>query len=270
MEKPVSDRLFHFMHPVLFQFNYFGETRTFTSYGVAAVIGIFTASVLIVYLARTRGLEVFDTVNILALLVAGGILFSLFTHFLIFLPERMALKKFWDLPLGVISWGGVLGGFFAALFVSRFWKIPLLKLGDIFIPGVALGFAFGRVGCHLAGCCYGLHYEGPLALHFTHPMAPAAAVSQPLFPIQLTSAALLLALTLILLGVLKMNRRPGSVVAVYALLYGAGRFSVEFFRSDARGVWLSFSDAQWYSFFLFATGVALIFYLRRSKEAYGH
>jgi phosphatidylglycerol---prolipoprotein diacylglyceryl transferase len=258
------------MHPVLFQFNYFGETRTFTSYGIAAVIGIFAASFLIIYLARSRGLEVFDTVNILALLVAGGILFSLFTHFLIFLPERLALKKFWDLPLGVISWGGVLGGFFAALFASRLWKIPLLKLGDIVIPGVALGFAFGRVGCHFAGCCYGLHYDGPFSLHFTHPLAPAAAASQPLFPIQLTSAALLLVLSLILLRVLKMKLQPGVAVVVYALLYGAGRFVVEFFRDDARGVWFRFSDAQWYSVFLFATGVALIFYLRRSKEAYGH
>ena len=60
------------MHPILFQFNYFGEARTFTTYGVVAVIGIFTASFLIIRLARARGLEVFDTVNILALLVAGG------------------------------------------------------------------------------------------------------------------------------------------------------------------------------------------------------
>lgn len=258
------------MYPVLIQFNYFGEPRTITSYGVLAVVGIFTASWLIIRLARARGFEAFDTVNIIALLVVGGILVSLVTHFLIFLPERMAQKSFGALPLGVISWGGVLGGFVAAVFASKLWKIELLRLGDIVIPGVALGFAFGRVGCHLAGCCFGLHYDGPLAMKFTHPLAPAVAAHQPLFPIQLVSAALLLVLSLLLWQIARRNLRPGFAVSAYALLYGAGRFTIEFFRNDARGIFLRLSDAQWYSLVLFLTGAALLFYLRRSKEAYGH
>lgn len=258
------------MYPVLFSVEVSGYTRSFTSYGVIAVTGIFAASFLIVYLARSRGIETFDMVNILALLVVGGIVVSLITHFFIFLPQRLAGASFWDLHFGVVSWGGVLGGFFAGLLASRLWKIPFLKLADIVIPGVALGFAFGRVGCHFAGCCFGLHYTGPLALHFTHPQAPAAAVAQPLFPIQLTSAALLLILSIVLLRLLQMRLPRGFVLAAYALLYGLGRFIVEFFRDDARGVWLRLSDAQWYSVFLCAAGVVLILYRVRSKEAYGH
>ncbi|MBN8221335.1 MAG: prolipoprotein diacylglyceryl transferase [Spirochaetes bacterium] len=258
------------MHPVLFSIEVSGYTRSFTSYGVIAVTGIFVASFLIVYLARQRGIETFDMVNILALLVVGGIIVSLITHFFIFLPQRLAGQSFWALHFGVVSWGGVLGGFLAGILASRWWKIPFLKLADIVIPGVALGFAFGRVGCHFAGCCYGLHYEGPLALHFMHPQAPAAIAAQPLFPIQLTSAALLLLLSLILLHLLRLRLPRGFVLATYAVLYGLGRFVVEFFRDDARGVWLRLSDAQWYSVFLFAAGVILIYYRARSKEAYGH
>lgn len=259
------------MQPVLFTLEVAGQTRTITSYGVFAVLGIFIASFLIIRLAKRHGLDSFETTNILALLVAGGICFSVVTHFFIFLPERLAQKSFFDMQVGVISWGGVCGGFLTALFISRFWKIPLLQLGDMVVPGVALGFAVGRVGCHLAGCCYGLHYEGPLAQHFEHVLAPAAAAVQPLFPIQLLSAALLFTLSLILFRIYKMQLKPGYNVAAYALLYGVGRFVIEFFRNDARGVWLKFSDAQWYSLFLVITGIVLFFYLnKKTKETYGH
>jgi len=262
------------MYPVLIQFKYFGETRVVTSYGIFAILAILVGSAVIVYLARQRGIAAFDTFNILALLVAGGVLVSLISHFLIFMPERLAGRSFFAFPVGLISWGGVLGGFFAALYISRYWDIQLFKLGDFVMPGVAFGFAVGRVGCHFAGCCFGMHYEGPLALHFTHPFAPAASVSQPLFPIQLLSAALLFLLGLVLLRLLVKKLRPGLVLAAYALLYGAGRFVVEYFRADARRVWLGLSDAQWYSLALATTGVVLLFYLLKRRaapeEIHGH
>ncbi|HRP69119.1 MAG TPA: prolipoprotein diacylglyceryl transferase [Turneriella sp.] len=265
------------MHPILFQIEAAGITRTFTTYGVMAVIGIFTGALLSIRIAKKRGYNAFDFTNIIALLVAGGIVVSLFTHFLIFLPERLAAPSFWEMQWGVVSWGGVVGGFLAALYASRAWKIPLLRLGDIVIPGVALGFAFGRLGCFFAGCCYGLHYDGLLHLTFTHPLAPAAMEMQPLFPIQPLSAALLFALCLILLWVVKKQFVEGMAVVVYAILYSIGRFTIEFFRNDPRGIYLHLSDAQWYSLFLFTVGVLLWFYLsRRGKksapheENYGH
>lgn len=254
------------MHPVLFEFQYWGETKMVTSYGVFAVVGIFAAAWLIITLGRKRGVEPFDAINIIALLVAGGILFSLFIHFIIFLPERLAYPSFFRYPLGVVSWGGVAGGFIAALWVSRAWRIPLLSLVDFSLPGVALGFAFGRVGCHFAGCCFGLHYNGPLSLHFTHPLAPASGVVQPLFPIQLLSALLLLLLSLVLLRLLYLRLRPGYVLLAYLVLYGAGRFTVEIFRNDPRGVFLKLSDAQWYSLLLLAAAVLLWRHLKRANS----
>ena len=252
------------MYPILFEFTYWGETKMITAYGVLAVTGIFAGALLIIRLANRHGIGAFDAINVIALLVAGGVLFSLLIHFLIFFPERLAYPSFFRYPLGVVSWGGVAGGFFAALWVSRAWKIPLLKLADVSLPGVALGFAFGRIGCHFAGCCFGLHYDGPLSLHFTHALAPASAVVQPLFPIQLLSALLLFLLCLILLRILYMELKPGYGLLVYLVLYGSGRFIVEFFRNDARGVFLKLSDAQWYSLLLLAGAAGLFRHLTRA------
>lgn len=254
------------MYPALMHIEILGQTKTITSYGVLAVLGIVIGSLFITKLGKKRGLDPFDTINIIALLVAGGILFSLCVHFLIFLPERLAYPSFFKYPLGVVSWGGVAGGFLAAIWISRAWKISLLKLADVALPGVALGFAFGRVGCHFAGCCFGLHYDGPLSLHFTHPLAPASGVAQPLFPIQLLSALLLLMLCLILWRILRLNLKHGYVLLAYLVLYGAGRFTVEVFRNDPRGVFLKLSDAQWYSLLLLAAAVLLWRHLKRANS----
>lgn len=250
------------MHPVLFEFTLSGQTKTVTSYGVFAVLGIFLGAFLITYLARKKGVDTFTSVNSIALLVSAGIAMSVVVNLVIFLPIRLSTPHFFDYPVGVVSWGGVLGGALAALYISRAWKIPLLKLADYTVPGVALGFAFGRIGCHFAGCCFGLHYEGPLALHFSHPMAPAATMTQPLFPIQLLSA-LLLFLLAGLLTVMALKRvRAGWGLFAYMTLYALGRFTVEFFRADPRGMYFGFSDAQWYSMALLLGAIFLYLHLK--------
>jgi len=56
---------------------------------------------------------------------------------------------------GLVFYGGVAG---AALVGWRFarragWSFA--TFGDLFAPALALGHAFGRLGCFAAGCCYG-------------------------------------------------------------------------------------------------------------------
>lgn len=253
------------MHPVLIEFTLSGQTKTITAYGVFAVLGIFLGAFLITYLARKKGIDSFTSVNAIALLVSAGIAMSVIVNLVIFLPIRLSTPNFFDYPVGVVSWGGVLGGALAALYIARSWKIPLLKLADYTVPGVALGFAFGRVGCHFAGCCFGLHYEGPLALHFSHPIAPASTMTQPLFPIQLLSALLLFLLAGLLTAIALKRVREGFGLFTYIVLYALGRFTVEFFRADPRGMYFGFSDAQWYSAFLF-TGAILLYFRLKHKD----
>jgi len=255
------------VYPTIFELTVSGQSKPITSYGVFALLGIFAGAFVIIYLARQRGIDTFTATNIVVLLVASGILVSLLVNIIIFLPERLSLPHFFDYPIGVVSWGGVLGGFFAGLYISRNWKIPLLELADFSVPGVALGFAFGRVGCHFAGCCFGLHYEGPFALHFTHPIAAASAAAQPLFPIQLLSALLLLYLAILLFVIALRRVQPGWAFFTYMLLYGTGRFVIEFFRADARGIYFGFSDAQWYSLALLVGAFVLYLHLRQTKQS---
>ena len=48
-----------------------------------------------------------------------------------------------------------MGAAFAVWWFCRARKIPFLRLADVIVPTVALGQAFGRLGCFAAGCCWG-------------------------------------------------------------------------------------------------------------------
>src|SRR5256885_4884533 len=52
-------------------------------------------------------------------------------------------------------WGGLFLEFFPAIIYARWARLLLGNLLDVFAPGLALGLALGRVGCFMAGCCWG-------------------------------------------------------------------------------------------------------------------
>jgi phosphatidylglycerol:prolipoprotein diacylglycerol transferase len=56
---------------------------------------------------------------------------------------------------GFVFYGGLIGATAAVWWFCRSRKIEFLRLGDVIMPTVALGQAFGRLGCFAAGCCWG-------------------------------------------------------------------------------------------------------------------
>ena len=163
---------------------------------------------------------------------------------------------------GFVVYGSLIFGLAAAWLWCRKRREPLTLWTDLLVPGLALAQGFGRVGCFLAGCCYGAPTDSPLGVVF--PAGSLAPAGVRLWPAQLFSSAgdFLLAGLLLLLE--RRSPRPGRLTAWYALLYGAGRFAVEFFRSDPRGAVGVLSTSQFISLFFIAGGAA--FLLRPRKE----
>lgn len=67
---------------------------------------------------------------------------------------------------GIVLYGSVLGAVAAFLIFCRVYKIPSLALADIVAPALAIGLAFGRIGCFMNGCCYGAVSDEPWAVEF--------------------------------------------------------------------------------------------------------
>lgn len=160
---------------------------------------------------------------------------------------------FWD--GGFVFYGGaLLAGFSAWLFLK--WKDPsrLKEYFDFFAPVVALSYALGRMGCVLAGCCYGRTCELPWSLNGRHPTA-------------LYASAWEFGVILILLGLQtvppaerkwRVFRSHGSVFYLWMILHGCGRLVMESFRDDFRGPSLGLSISSWISLGVILTGLVLL------------
>lgn len=170
--------------------------------------------------------------------------------------------RYWLLLIaggGLVFYGGLIGALLGALRYVLHFKAPVSAMLDLGFVGVPLFHALGRVGCFLAGCCFGTEYHGIFAVTFPENNLGGAPTDVELFPIQLAEALLNLILWAILLTVYRRSSRRWLTSGLYLTCYGVMRFVLEFFRGDIiRGSIFSLSTSQFISIFIVAVGVLLL------------
>lgn len=133
-------------------------------------------------------------------------------------------------------YGGFLVGALAIALTARFKKMEPLRVLDAVAATVPLGFAIGKIGCFLAGCCYGL--PTPHGVKFPpgslcyETQRRAGIAGTPVHPVPLYDMIFGFALFAGLLVLGKRSKRTGEVLAAYVACYSAYRFGIEFFRND--------------------------------------
>jgi phosphatidylglycerol:prolipoprotein diacylglycerol transferase len=250
------------VHPVLVQL---GPLRIY-SYGVLIALGGYLSVRFWKTRAGWMGLKKEEDfwlfVNVLLLGgFAGGRLLYLFEYTKAFSPE------FWDALVSPTSGFSVLGAFFGVTgglwWLSRRTGAPLPKLLDGVCLMAPVWHAFGRLGCLMAGCCFGRPTSG-FGVTFTHPLAQVDAdlLGRKLHATQLYEAAgdLVLAAALywaVLPAAERGRLKPGAVAAGYFAGYALIRFFVEFYRGDTVPGPLGLTMGQLLSFALLAGGLTL-------------
>lgn len=166
---------------------------------------------------------------------------------------------------GSVFYGGLIGGIIAGMITIKVKKYPAADITDCAAPTVALFHTFGRVGCFLGGCCYGVESDFGFIYHNAL-IESANGVRR--FPVQLFEAGFELILFIVLWRLLEAKRLKGRLFLLYLLIYPVGRFVLEFFRGDEyRGFIFGLSTSQFISVLLFsAAGVGLILSYMREKK----
>ena len=257
------------MHPILFNL---GPITIYT-YGVllaaAYLLGLWMAA----RRARLAGLDgnkVLDLgiwVIIAALVGAKALLFILsFQQFTSSWRDFTLLLR-----SGGVFYGGLIAAIVVCIYQLRKHQLPLWTSGDLFAPGIALGYMVGRLGCLLAGCCYGKPTDLPWGITFTDPTANlnvGTPLNQPLHPTQIYESLAGLIILVLLLVVERRGRAfAGRTFWLYVLLYAISRFTIEFFRGDDRGMVFEFlSTSQFISLVLGPLSLVMLWYLSRPAE----
>ena len=170
------------------------------------------------------------------------------------------------LSSGFVVFGGIIGGILTGLLYCRIRKLVFFKYADVILPSVALAQGFGRIGCFLAGCCYGKETESVFSVIFQS--SEYAPNHVALIPTQLYSSGLDFLHFLLLLLIARNKKEDGQVTACYLIFYSIGRFVIEFFRGDIiRGSVGILSTSQFISIFTGIAGIVLLIRIRKKRDS---
>lgn len=235
--------------------------KAMPTYGICMVLAIVLVISLLAYRGKKEAIIAEDvlviaTVSISVALICAKLLYIGVTYRLGDLLEYIENVDFSFLEGGgFVYLGGMLGGIAGAFIGARIVKIELAKLEKLVVPLLPLGHAIGRIGCALAGCCYGVPYEGIGAIHYKNSIF-GLKESEGCFPVQFLEAFVncLVAIVLYLLASDKVQ--PGKLkkydlLFLYIFCYSIERFFMEFLRGDIiRGIYAGLSTSQWLSILL--------------------
>jgi phosphatidylglycerol:prolipoprotein diacylglycerol transferase len=275
-----------------------------SSYPVLMLAGFFFGYLMARWRASTLKFAGRHIDNItLILLVMGPLGARIFSR-LFYLPDATlwSALKFWEEGGGLVFYGGFIFGVGTVALYSLVHRLSVIDVVDIFSPSAALGLAFGRIGCFMAGCCFGdLCVEPsklsgandpferrqvqtvPMVSGSTFPLSvsfPAkseaygqhqrigllsaeATRSLPVHPTQLYEAAAAFALCLWLNLCFKTRKFPGEVFCALGIGYACVRFPLEFLRADSPPIYLGMTFSQVTSLMIALACVLLRINLRR-------
>jgi len=237
--------------------------RKIGTYQIMTLIGIFVIGIYSYWSAKRKG---YNEIDIIITLLISAIGMFIGSHLLYALVNYKEIKNIIQdiknynslsqfiiqLNLvfgGSVFYGGLFGGIIAAyLFMGK--KVNTFKYQvDIITPGIPLFHLFGRVGCFMAGCCFGK--ASKLGFIYSHSIIEESNGIRR-FPVQLCEAFINLIIFIILTNKYISKKFEGNLLVLYLLIYSIARFFTEILRGDTyRGIWLYLSTSQWISIFVF-------------------
>ena len=244
----------------------------FTVYGSMILLGILLSGVWGVFITKRKGMPSDEVILIETYLVCAAIIGAKILYLAVNVKNidwgRFFDPEYFNIIMGggFVYYGGFIGGVLALPLVKKIHKIPVMKYMEVLIPALPFAQGLGRIGCHTAGCCYGVPYEGIFHLIYNHGDSPLNGTA--LFPVQLLESICCFILAAVLVVyVLKHNKPTPNSIYIYLYGYGVIRFIIEFFRYDSaeRGIYFGLSTSQWISLGLIAAATIAIIYNKRKR-----
>ncbi|MBW3624815.1 MAG: prolipoprotein diacylglyceryl transferase [Armatimonadetes bacterium] len=220
------------MYPILFQL---GPLK-FHSYGVLLMLGFVAAVAWSIREGKRRGIRSEDIVDTGLLLLVSGLIGARALYVVLHPGEFSGPRDWFTVWDGGLSFHGCLiTGTLAMFWIAKRRGISLIALMDTAAPGVALGYAIGRIGCFLGGCCYGAACKLPWATRFADPHAPGG-LTPPSHPTQIYSSFAGFLIFGFLAWYSPRQKYPGQLALLFLFLYSIYRFVLEFYRKGVSAI----------------------------------
>ncbi len=157
-----------------------------------------------------------------------------------------------------MAYGALAGASIAVWLAARKGSFDVPAALDALAPSLGVLVLAGRLGCLLAGCCFGAPASSPLAVAYPpgtpayanhlaqHLISPGAAASAPIHPAplyEMIAGALMIGVSSSIPG----TARKGTSFWAAVVTYAVARFAIEVVRGDVRPMAGPLSLPQWLS-----------------------
>ena len=250
-----------------------------SSYGICTAVGLLLMGAAAFLLGRRYGIKPEDVVfgeiiSLVGAFLGAHILFGLTNlgNIIHYLTRYIDGNKDFGYLVsifrvyigGMVFYGGLLGALGFGAIYCRVRKINIGRFSDCFAVGIPLFHCFGRLGCFLSGCCYGV--ESDFGFTATHAIVESCNYVNR-FPVQLLESVLNLVIFVALLVLFHKKILTRKLIYTYLIIYSVVRFFDEFLRGDIyRGIYFGLSTSQWISIVLFIISIVLI--LKKKNNRY--
>jgi phosphatidylglycerol:prolipoprotein diacylglycerol transferase len=258
------------MHPVAFQLG----PLTVHWYGVLVALGFLLGLWNAARRAPAAGLSGEAVADMGPWLIVGAVLGARLLYVLTYWREQFARAPWWEVFMvhhgGLVYYGGLAGAVLAGLVFLHRRKLPVWRTADVLAPGIALGYAVGRWGCLLNGCCYGRACDLPWAVRYP-PDNPLGPPTFPVHPSQVYDSLLSFGLYGALAWLFRRRRFDGQVFGAYLIGYALTRSVVECFRGDypPEHIRLGLTPGHWSSLLVFLAGFTVLYIRARTAAPPG-
>lgn len=223
------------------------------SYSFFAAIGFFFILIFLYFRIEKYKLLFSDFLKLIIYCVIWGFLGSRFIAIISRIPlliSNFSLENLISTILGggLVFYGGLFGVLFGSYRYSKKHNININNIFEFFTPAIPLFHVFGRIGCFLAGCCYGVQLKQSITIF--------GLLTLNRLPVQLIEASFNAILFIVLL-LLKKTKPNANSFRMYMLSYATFRFIIEFWRGDdVRGLFWGISTSQ-----LISIAIIIIYFI---------
>lgn len=194
-------------------------------YGILVVSGILSGLYIIYRNIKTLNYKKEENYGLILYILLGTLFgakyFTLLTNFNKY-KNNIDFNK-----IGLSSYGAAIGIIILLIIFAKQYKKNFKELINNILPAIPLMYGISKIGCFLAGCCYGIKYNGPLSITYKYSLSAPKNIS--LLPIQIIET---ITFILIYLYISKKKKENKNIIGITLLLCGLSKFLLDYLRMN--------------------------------------
>lgn len=224
-------------------------------YGILVVTGILSGLYIMYKNVKTLNYKKEENYGLILYILLGTLFgakyFTLLTNFNKF-KDNIDFKK-----IGLSSYGAIIGILILLIIFAKQYKKNFKDLINNILPAIPLMYGISKIGCFLAGCCYGIKYNGPLSITYKYSLSAPKNIS--LLPIQIIET---ITFILIYLYISKKKKENKNIIGITILLCGLSKFLLDYLRMNHINKILTVNQIVSIPFII----IGLILYFKEKSE----